>query len=335
MPVISICCTTYNHELYIAEAIDGFLMQETDFPFEILIRDDCSTDGTDEIVKQYADRYPNLIKPVFEKENQYSKGVKAMPVLLKKALGKYIALCEGDDYWSDPFKLCIQIEKMADQPKCNMSFHPAKEMSDDAIGKTIASHSNKDMVFTTSEIILGGGEFCPTASLIFIKKSILNLPDWFYTEAPVADHYLQIFGSLNGGALFINRNMSIYRTGHPGSWISAMMERDRISVESLIENRERHTFRHVKALNEIGKCIDRKHRKAIDRKISDRLFTLSILYLKNDMYKEFQMMVVRSNDACKSVSLSHNILYYLRVAPYILKIMIKLRKTISSSLSLV
>ena len=108
-PVVSVCCTTYNHEPYIAEAIDGFLMQETEFPFEILIRDDCSTDKTAEIVKQYANKYPQLIKPVFEKENTYSKGIKPMPQLYKIAKGKYIALCEGDDYWTDPLKLQKQV----------------------------------------------------------------------------------------------------------------------------------------------------------------------------------------------------------------------------------
>lgn len=324
VPIVSICCITYNHESYIAEAIDGFLMQVTDFPLEILIRDDCSTDKTASIVRTYADIYPNIIKPVFEKENQYSKGVKMMPVLFERAVGKYIAICEGDDYWTDPLKLHIQIEKMANYPKCTMSFHSAENMSDNSIGKTIANHSNKNMIFTASEIIIGGGRFCPTASLVFRTESLLNLPEWFYTVAPVGDYYLQILGSLKGGALFINRNMSIYRTGHPGSWVSAMRKRDEISVESLIKNRENHTFRHVKALNEIGRCIDQKHRKAIDRKISDKLFTLSILYLKNDMHQDFQKMIVRSNDACKSVSHSRSIIYYLRSAPYILKILIKL-----------
>jgi len=108
-PAVSICCTTYNHELYIAEAIEGFLMQETDFPFEILIRDDCSTDKTALIVKEYANKYPALIKPVYEKENTFSRGVKPMYQLYKIAKGEYIALCEGDDYWVDPLKLQIQV----------------------------------------------------------------------------------------------------------------------------------------------------------------------------------------------------------------------------------
>lgn len=109
-PVVSICCTTYNHEDFIGEAIDGFLEQETDFAIEIIIRDDCSTDLTAMVVKQYADEYPKVIKPIYESENQYSRGVKPMPAVMKQAVGKYLALCEGDDYWNDPLKLTKQVE---------------------------------------------------------------------------------------------------------------------------------------------------------------------------------------------------------------------------------
>ena len=116
-PVASICCTTYNHEKYINEAIDSFLMQETNFPFEIIIRDDCSTDKTAAIIKIYSEKYPNIIKPILETENQYSKGVRPMPVVFKKAAGKYLALCEGDDYWTDPEKLQKQVDFLENNPE--------------------------------------------------------------------------------------------------------------------------------------------------------------------------------------------------------------------------
>lgn len=109
-PLVSICCTTYNHENYIAEAIEGFLIQETDFPFEILIRDDFSTDKTAKIVQEYAQKYPLIIHPIYEEENTYSKGIRPMQELFKIAKGKYIALCEGDDYWTDSLKLQKQVD---------------------------------------------------------------------------------------------------------------------------------------------------------------------------------------------------------------------------------
>jgi len=107
--LVSICCVTYNHERYIRDTIESFLMQKTDFPFEIIIYDDASTDKTADIVGEYEKKYPELIKPIYQTENQYSKGVKVALLAFKKSKGKYIALCEGDDYWTDPLKLQKQV----------------------------------------------------------------------------------------------------------------------------------------------------------------------------------------------------------------------------------
>lgn len=145
LPVVSVCCTTFNHEPYIAEAIDGFLMQETEFPFEILIRDDCSTDKTASIVKEYAEKYPSLIKPVFEKENTYSKGVKPMPQLFKLATGKYIALCEGDDYWTDPLKLQKQVDFLEESEDYVITYTSAEGFDENGKVDNYKGGSTRDL----------------------------------------------------------------------------------------------------------------------------------------------------------------------------------------------
>ena len=123
-PVVSVCCITYNHEKYIEDALEGFLIQETDFPIEILIHDDASTDRTKDIIKDYCERYPRLIKPIFQTENQYSKGYKInLEFNLPRAKGKYIALCEGDDYWTDPLKLKIQTFFLNNNPEYVITYH--------------------------------------------------------------------------------------------------------------------------------------------------------------------------------------------------------------------
>lgn len=111
-PLVSICCITYNQESYISETVEGFLMQKTTFPFEIIIHDDASTDRTAEIVKEYAIKSPDLIFPIFQKENQWSKkeGSISARFVFPHVRGKYIAMCEGDDYWTDPQKLQKQVD---------------------------------------------------------------------------------------------------------------------------------------------------------------------------------------------------------------------------------
>src|SRR5690606_35489744 len=111
-PLLSICSLTYNHKKFIKKALDGMLMQQTNFSFEVLVNDDASTDGTTEILEAYQQKYPGIIKPVFHKENQYSKGIRGLYArnLFPLAKGKFIALCEGDDYWTDKNKLQKQVD---------------------------------------------------------------------------------------------------------------------------------------------------------------------------------------------------------------------------------
>ena len=124
-PLVSICCITYNHSQFIRKCLDGFLMQKTDFPIEILIHDDCSTDGTTEIIREYEAKYPDLIFPLYEEENQYQQG-KAGEIDFynyHRARGKYIAYCEGDDYWTNPLKLQKQVDFMETNPEYSVCFH--------------------------------------------------------------------------------------------------------------------------------------------------------------------------------------------------------------------
>ncbi|SHG18766.1 glycosyltransferase family 2 protein [Flavobacterium defluvii] len=117
-PVVSILCDAYNHERFITEALEGFLKQKTTFPFEIIIHDDASTDGTTEIIKSFAEQYPLIIKPVLQKENQYSQKINFWSdITFPMAQGKYIALCEGDDYWIDELKLQKQVDFLENNPE--------------------------------------------------------------------------------------------------------------------------------------------------------------------------------------------------------------------------
>lgn len=121
---VSVFCTVYNHEKYLRKCLDGFVMQKTNFAFEVLINDDKSTDSSAEIIKEYYEKYPDIFVPVFQTENQYSKGIEICDdILLPMARGKYIAICEGDDYWCDENKLQLQYDYMESDKDCVMCVH--------------------------------------------------------------------------------------------------------------------------------------------------------------------------------------------------------------------
>jgi glycosyltransferase involved in cell wall biosynthesis len=225
-PLVSVFITTYQHAPFIRDCLEGALMQKTTFPVEILIGEDESTDGTREICIEYAEKYPDKIR-LFLRDRKTSQlyddaGNRVCRFngkwLRKEVRGKYLAACEGDDYWNDPLKLEKQITLMEKNPDCHISFHPvfvdwggnSKSL------KVHKKHYDHNHIFSTEELIIGGGEFCPTASVVFNMKSYSFEP--WRIDLPVQDYFSQVLLSMNGGALYINKVMAVYRKGVPGSW---------------------------------------------------------------------------------------------------------------------
>lgn len=121
-PIVSVVCTSYNHEQYIRECLDGIVMQRVDFRFEVIVHDDASTDSSADIIREYAEKYPDIIKSILQTENQYSKGVQIWEMLFKMSNSKYIAICECDDYWTDPSKLQKQVDFLEANPNYGLVF---------------------------------------------------------------------------------------------------------------------------------------------------------------------------------------------------------------------
>lgn len=214
--VVTVICMAYNHEAYIREALEGFVAQRTDFPFEVLVYDDASTDGTADIIREYARAYPSLIRPVLQTENQYSKGVRMAPAFLFPLVrGRYVALCEGDDCWTDPQKLRLQVAAMEACPEVDICAHRAAVVKNGRHTRDIAPH-RRDCILPVERVILGGGAFVATASLLCRRECYLTLSPM--REVLLNDYSLQVQGSLRGGMLYLNRRMSLYRKGVPRSW---------------------------------------------------------------------------------------------------------------------
>jgi glycosyltransferase involved in cell wall biosynthesis len=260
--MVSINCVTYNHEYCLEEALDSFLMQDTDFAFEILIHDDVSTDGTADIMRRYEEKYPNIVKPIYQTENQFAKNINPMSWLYKKVQGKYMAFCDGDDFWTDTKKLSLQVEEMEQHPEVDVSFHPVYQLINGTTGEIISKHSEQNMIFDTREVILKGGEFCPTGSLMFRSQLLLELPDWFKEMIP-GDYPMQIVASMRGGALYINKPMAVYRIGEVGAWSNLAKDDD---------------LKKKKGLDALHNLLNR-----IDE------------YLNYQFHEEFQRLIYESN----------------------------------------
>jgi glycosyltransferase involved in cell wall biosynthesis len=222
--LVSIVCTTFNHAAYIEDAIRGFLRQKTTFPYEIIIHDDASTDGTQETIKHYSRDYPNLIKPILQVENQFSKGgFRPAAFAAQHATGKYIALCEGDDYWVDEEKLlkqCAVLEKYSDIGLCVHNAHTVG-MDGDRSNYTFPSWAETEGAIDYANIFTARGQFAPTASMFMRREVITLLPDFFY-QAPIGDFFLEVYSGRNGVYYFPGK-MSVYRRGLPGGWSSTTL----------------------------------------------------------------------------------------------------------------
>jgi glycosyltransferase involved in cell wall biosynthesis len=220
-PIVSICCFTFNQENYVKDALDGFLMQKTEFPFEIIIHDDASTDKTADIIQDYQKRYPGKITAICQNSNQYSKGILPEIYVYKIIQGKYVAFCEGDDYWTDPLKLQKQVSEMEKYPDCHISFHPAIGIFPDGKKRKILSrYSRKNKIVSIDDVILGGGLYMPTAAVI-VHSSVIPRVLSFFDFAkpfPIGDYFLQILGAENGGALYLNEAMCAYRINAKNSF---------------------------------------------------------------------------------------------------------------------
>lgn len=211
MPKVSILCVTYNHVGMLSKAIDSFLSQKTDFDTEIIIHDDSSTDGTQQIIKQYLQKYPTIIKPIYEELNQVSQGkTRFLDKMFRMSTGEYIALCDGDDYWTDDRKLQKQVDFLDNNKNYALSFHTTSVLQD---GKEIAVFPDvEDKRFTLGRLI--DVNYIQTNTVVYRRQDYSSLA----CEAIPNDWYLHLFHARFGKIGFIDEVMAAYRLHTNGIW---------------------------------------------------------------------------------------------------------------------
>lgn len=258
--MVTIRCLAYNQERYIRECLDGFVMQQTSFCFEAIVHDDASTDGTADIIREYESKYPDIIIPIYEQENQYSKQNGSLRRIMDEHThGKYIALCEGDDYWIDPLKLQKQFDYMESHPEYSLCFHAHKNLEPTGEMSIQRPRVIKDTYFP-GDAILGGGSFMATNSMFYRREFLLRekIPE-FWNNCPVGDAPSMLFLSSKGLIGYIDEVMSIYRRQAIGSWSTRNIK---------LMNRYRHYCAILEMYDGFDKYTNGKYHYYIKKKKS-------------------------------------------------------------------
>lgn len=306
--MVSICCTTYNQKEYIRDALNSFLSQKTNFTYEIIVHDDCSTDGTTDILHNYEEKYPQKIKVIYESENQYSKGIKIEPILYKECKGKYIAFCEGDDYWCDQYKLQKQFDFMEKNIDCSLTVHSCY-FQNSLTGKKKQKKQPYfgSRYYTINEIITGDGGIFPTNSMFF-RKQFIDLPSYFYTS-PIGDLPTMMYLATVGSVYYMDEPMSVYRVNSINSWSARQLSND----IKLRKKRQEKFYKEVcLMLKEFNKVTNNKYDKAVTNlllikkyqyfvaigelnKIKDKEFKkLYKIYTKREIFRKVKLFIIRN-----------------------------------------
>ncbi len=312
-PLLSVRMSTYNHEPYIAQAIEGVVKQETEYPFELIIGEDFSTDRTREIVLEYQKKYPAIIRVIAWNKNVGMR--KNGRQTISMCRGKYMAICEGDDYWISSQKLQIQIAAMEKHPELDFSFHSAYRLRGRKRDKKASWYYGHDQILQVDSILNAVDSFAPTSSYIVRREVIDILPDWFNNIPPVGDFFLEMFGSKRCGALYINKPMSIYRERAINSWTNSM------SIENVA--RLRHRERMLESLQLMQEDFNESP-EIFKKKKSVSLGGISRHYLifgNNDLFREY---IEKSVSQYAFYSMTQNIAYKLRFTPNLLRWLTKL-----------
>jgi glycosyltransferase involved in cell wall biosynthesis len=217
--VLSVCCVTYNHEKYIAQAIEGFLMQKTTFKFEVLIGEDCSTDGTRKIVDEYALKYPDKITLVTSEMNvgAHKNAVR----IFSRVKGRYVAMCDGDDYWTDPLKLQKQVDFLEQNQNYIMCCHHSKRIKEN--NEIYYMNLNPKPIIYSFEDILFDNDFeTVLLSVVFRNTPEINemyKADWFF-QSNAPDRFLKLYATFTSGKdiYVLPEIMSCYRKHTGGIW---------------------------------------------------------------------------------------------------------------------
>jgi len=221
---VSIICTTFNQVNFIRQALDGIIMQKTHFPFEALVYDDASTDGTADIVREYAEKYPDIIRPILQTENQFSRGVDVAKTFIWPCIrGKYVAICDGDDYWTNDKKLQLQADYLDRHPECAICFHRVRMFYQDGSKKDRIVPKNPGPM-TLSGLVYK--HHIPNVAVMYRWRRDMPMP----SNIMPCDWYVHLLHAQSGDVGFIPYVMAAYRRQANGIWFATTSNDDALHL---------------------------------------------------------------------------------------------------------
>ncbi|HEY6119798.1 MAG TPA: glycosyltransferase [Pyrinomonadaceae bacterium] len=253
MPLVDVNLITYNHEKFIARAIDSVLNQKTNFNYRLILGDDCSTDNTQSIIRDYAQRYPARIQTVLAVEHRGIKHPNRMGIdVLRRSTAKYVALLDGDDYWTNPTKLQRQVDFLERHPECSLCFHNVEMYYDDESQPPIILHPPNQKEIATLEDVING--LVPLPCTAMFRKNLLGDLSGSFYKVPNADWMMWVMLAQQGFIGYINEVMAAYRIHVQGIW-------SRLSAQQRVIN-------HIETYRAINAQLNYKYDRMISEIIS-------------------------------------------------------------------
>lgn len=259
---VSIYCLSYNHAKYLTQTLEGVVSQKTNFNFELIIHDDASTDGSDQIILNYQKKYPNIIKPIIQKENQYSKGINiSKEILFPLFKGKYVAICEGDDYWTNENKLQRQFDFLEQHPDYSACVHNTKILLDDEDINLNVNSIQYDTTLDIYKMIKTGANQYQTSSVMYRKELMVkeNRPYFVEMINGVGDYPLSVYLAISGKVFYFKDVMSTYRISTKNSWTATVKNNKSkflvVKEQAIAMLNEANAYSKYKYDNEFKKSI--------------------------------------------------------------------------------
>jgi len=276
-PLVDIALITYNQEKFIAQAVESVLMQQTGFEYRLFIGDDCSTDNTQPIVTSLARKYPDRIKTIFDSEHRgLSHRDRVGLSVLKLCTAKYVAMLDGDDYWTDPYKLQKQVDFLENHPDCSICFHDVMMFYEDRSQEPRKFCRPGQKEISTIEDLLAGN-FIQTCSVMFRNHLFGELPDWFYS-AIMGDWILHILNGQYGKIGYLNEVMAAYRVHQGGFWTS---------LDQLDQVRNQ-----IQILDHLDDYLDIKYTKQIEAgKAKSYQYLSEVHYQRGDIANAWRALI--------------------------------------------